>query len=1136
MAQVPKKRRWWRLLALLLGILVLGLFLLYEFIQSPRFLRFAVTQLNKSIKGEIAYKNLAIDLNRGHLGLVEFAYKNEAGGKIVGLDSLDLDFAFGSALKGNLGIQRLRAEGLWIDQRQIQKTGPSSWRTALRVILKRVSAEDMKVRDIRLFLRNGDEFHFDEADVAIGRPVASRQKVKFAVDRSLLKPAGKEIQTGALAFEGEIVLPYLRDFTFFVSEAEGDLSIQDVELAGLPPSSFFSGIKIGGDTLYLENGRFLHPEGALSVDVDYIPAKSTYKLDLKTIAPLPMRAIPKAGKELLETFDKFEFSLRAELQGYKLDQMNGEVALDAKTLGNTANKECQENKLHLVGKMRQGVLELKEFELASPKSKVNGTGKVDFPKRLLDVQIKTTEFDLATLIQALSDLDLRGYATAEGTIKGPFKRPDFVFQARGRELAYSFLEFGENAGTFKIIDGNLSYDGGAPAGSGPTAAVQVTSQEIFKKSRHTVLKTQFQNLDASKLLDNPDITGKVSGTFDLEDIGEATPTGNLKADIQDFVLFSFKLGNIAAEGKLGNKRFTVSPLSFQPPGYEKIAMPAETVFEFDENGVKVKGEALPGLSFTGNYAYKGVRKFFIDAEARNVDLRPIWAALELPLIETYADGKIKMGLGIEGTATEIDINASRFEIPLEEGSVVNEGPLKVAIRPPKMTFESARFRSGGGLLTLSGSYTFDGPMALKLEGKADLDILGYWKQFFRDAEGFANLDLKLSGTLEKPDIVGEIAFNEAMLVLRAVRGTIENLTGKIRHNGKSLAFENLSGTMSEGDITINGLVNLEGFVPKYADLTINTREVAVAEPEVYKIVFSGDFALKGPADRMKLSGDMFITEGRYIRDFQITQFLLKPRPKTLPAEPNPWLERILLDLRIKSPGELAIKNNIARMFLATDLKVAGPAKQPEVQGEIQILDGDFTYFKIAFENARGYVDFRGPKTQPYVDVTASKEVLRNLGTVNVTAHIVGYLDNLQLNFLSDAGLPKRDILAMVFTGAPPGETGTSSSSLASSVIASQIAGFLQRPLAEKASIDIFRLEAADESISRRNNRQGIQTLVIGKRLTERLSLEFKTDLGIDDPVQGVQMEYLLLDNALLKASQLSDGSFDFDFTLRWRSF
>ncbi|MCE9625680.1 MAG: translocation/assembly module TamB domain-containing protein, partial [Deltaproteobacteria bacterium] len=1025
MSQAPKKRSWWKWLGLFFVLMLLGLVLLYEFIQSPRFLRFALNQLNKSIQGELAYDNLSIDLNRGHLSLTGLRYQNTTGQKVLGLNSLDLDFKFSSALSGNLAIERMRAQGLLIDQRNSKK-GKSSWRTALRIVLKRVSAKDSVVRDIDFYLRNGDEFHFDSADVNLTTQVSTKQEVKLTVDHSVLKIAGKEIKAGKLDFGGKIVLPVLQDFSFFVSEAAGHLNLENVEIASQPPSSFNSDFKIGGDTLYLENGRFLHPEGTVLVDLDYIPSKSTYKVDLKSESPLPFSVIPHAGKELLETFDKFDFQLRAELEGYKLDQMTGKVALEVKAIGDTANKLCPENKLHLVGNMNKGVLDLKEFQLQSFKSTVNGKGKIDFPKQNLDVKVETKAFDLATLIQALSDLDLRGYADAEGTITGPFKSPDFNFKATGHELAYSFLNFGDNTGVFKITNGTLSYEGNAPASTGYTAGVQVRSDEIFKKTRHTVLKTQFQGIEAAKLLDNPDITGKVSGNFELNSVAPNTPTATLKADIQDFNLYSFKLGPIAAEGKLGNHKFSVSPLSFQPPNSEKITLPSETLFEFDENGVKVKGQALPGLTFTGHYAYKGIRKFFIDADAKNVDLRPIWAALGLPLVETYADGQIKLGLGIEKTPSEIVINASHFEIPLDEGKITNDGPLKITINPPKMTFNSARFRSGDGVLAVTGSYTFDGPMALKLDGKLDLEILTYWRAFFRDAEGFANVDLKLGGTLKNPDIQGEINFNDAMLVLRAVRGTIENLSGKIRHNGKSLTFENLSGTMSEGDITVNGRVDLDGLTPKFTDLNINTREVAVSEPEVYKIVFSGDFGLKGPADSMLLSGDMFITEGRYIRNFNISQFILKPQAKTLPSEPNPWLDRIRLALRIKSPGELAIKNNIALMYLATDLKVTGPASQPDIQGEIQILDGAFNYFKIAFENARGYIDFRGPKTQPYVDVTATKEVLRNLGSVNVTAQIVGYLDNLQLNFLSDSGLPKRDILAMVFTGGSPGAPGTSS--------------------------------------------------------------------------------------------------------------
>ncbi|HKX12615.1 MAG TPA: translocation/assembly module TamB domain-containing protein [bacterium] len=1140
MGTKAKKSGCLKALGILLALVLLGAFLLYQFIQSPRFLQFVMGRLNQSLSGDILYDSFSLDLNQRHLQIRGMVYQNAAGLKIVSLKALDLDFAYSSALKGNFGITKLRADGLTIDQRNSPKSlKPSSWRTALRIVLKRLSIQDAVVKNIALYLRNGDEFRFGEANVGLSSQSRAQQEVSFWVTDALLRPADTEIRTGRLVFTGKITLPVVRDFTFFVSEAEGSLKLEDVQVGSLPASSFLSEVKIGGDVLYLENGRFLLPDGTLLVDVDYLPEKATYKLDLKTAQPMPFSAIPRAGKELLETFDQFELGLYAELSGYKLSTMTGKVKLDFKAIGNTANPQAPENKLHLEGTMKNGSLSLDVFKLSSAKSEVDGSGTVDFPKQRFDVKIKTKAFDLATMIQALSDLDLRGYADAEGTITGAFKNPSLNFKAHGKELAYSFLHFGEHVGNFGINDNLMTYEGEAPASQGHSAKVTVRGENFFKKNRHVVLKTQFKGLDATKLLDNPDILGKVEGTFDLDAVSGQSPTGVLHAEIPGFQLLDFKLGTLTADGKLGSRRFVIAPLTFQPPNYDKITMPGEAVFEFDDKGVKVKGEALPGLSFTGRYTYDArPKKFFIDADAKNVDLRAIWAAMEFPMVESYADGKIKMAIGIQGAPTEIDINASRFVIPLEEGGEIAAAePVKISIRPPRMIFEKASFHSGGGRMDLSGTYQFDGPMNLQLKGRANLALLAYWKSFFRSAEGFANVDLKASGKLENPQVTGEVNFSEAALSLRPVRANIENLSGKIKSNGRTISFEELKGTVAEGDITINGRVEVgEKFEPRYADLTINTREIAVSEPEVYKLVLSGDFTLKGPGDSILLAGDMFITEGRYVRDFNISQFIMKPQAKTLPAEPNPWLNRIRLDLKVKSPGELAIKNNIAEMYLSTDLEVKGPAAAPVVQGEIQVLDGSFHYFKIAFDNARGYVDFRGPRTQPYVDITATKEVLRNFATVNVTANIIGYLDNLQLNFTSDSGLSKRDVLSMVFTGGAPGGSQVSNASLASSVIAGQIAGYLQRPLAERASLDIFRLESNDDYNARRRDRQGVTTLVVGKKLTERFMLEFKTDLGVDEPLQGVQMEYILLDNALVKASQLSDGSFDFDFTLRWRTF
>ncbi len=257
--------------------------------------------------------------------------------------------------------------------------------------------------------------------------------------------------------------------------------------------------------------------------------------------------------------------------------------------------------------------------------------------------------------------------------------------------------------------------------------------------------------------------------------------------------------------------------------------------------------------------------------------------------------------------------------------------------------------------------------------------------------------------------------------------------------------------------------------------------------------------------------------------------ILKPETASLPEGPNPFLEKLKLDLTVRSPGELAIRNNVARMYLQADLKVRGSSSKPTVAGALEVLEGEFHYFKTQFENARGTSDFRDPRHGPYVDITASKEFTETGNTVTISAQIRGFTDNLRLNFTSDSGLEKRDILALVFTGSLRGSTSFTGTQLAGAVLASQLTSLLQRTVGE-GGLDVIRLEAGETGSG------NVSTLIVGKKLTDRLSLEFKTDLGIEDPLQGVQMEYLLLDNILLKGAQLTDGSFNFDLTLRWRSF
>ncbi len=1042
MAIFAKRRRLAKWLGGLLATLFLLLLALYYLVQSPAFLRFAIHQLNKAIQGNISYSTFVLNLRQRNLEIRDLAYRNTSGEVIVALKSLDMKFQLPEAMRGDLAIKSLQVEGLTLDLSKAPPSrGPSTWRTALRLILRRVSMRDSTMQAVQIKLRNGDYFFFDAINLTLTSQQNSAQSFEAKVSRSTLAPGDLKIDTGPLELKTKIQIPLVQDFTFFVSEAEGSLNLQEIKIGELPPSSLVAPFKISGDTLSLQGGKFLHPAGNLNIDLDYIPKDSSAKLQLSTETPIAFSAIPKVSKELAETFGQFAFQLKTNLSGLKLKELSGKIDLAAQVFGNQVNPETPEQKLQLKGNFRQGVLGVQELNIQNAKTQLQAKGSVDLPQQKMDLQVSLKDFDLLSLIEALSDLELGGYVDATGNVRGSFRNPEMVFNTQGKQLSYAFLQFGNNNGVFKIANGDLSYEGTTPPGSDYEGKVSVLTQRIFQKTRQTSLKSQFSRLPVEALLENPDLTGRLTGTFDLDDTSDNPPTAKTEVKIEDFVAYDFHLGLTEAQGNMSQRQFIVNSLKYQPPQQEVLQAPGPIRFQFDERGVKLNGSVMNGVSVEGRYAYAGPPIFFIDVQAQDADLRPVLAALQLPTQEARADGDIQMKLGVRNQPSAIDIRLKRLIFPLEEGAVSNDGPIEVSIRPPKISFDRVQLQAEGQTLALKGNYIFNGPIDLSLTGNLNLELLSLFPQYFRNGDGFAKVDLKLKGTLKDPKPSGELTFQEAALTLRPLRGTVENLSGALRLTGNELVFDQFKGTMREGDIILNGKIDLDGLKPQKYDLEIETREVVIGDPGVYKMTFSGDFTLKGPQDKAILSGNLDINEGIYSRDFNITQFIIRPQEKSLKEEPSPFLKNIFLDLSIRSPGELSIRNNIADMYFNADLQVKGSAFAPKIDGALEVIGGDFHYLTVDFTGARGMIDFRDPEKGPYVDVSVQKQYESSIQSTSVIVHVQGFTDNLKVDFSSSPPLSRRDILALAFTGRLPGQSTTNvGGALATSVLAGQIPG------------------------------------------------------------------------------------------------
>ena len=103
-------------------------------------------------------------------------------------------------------------------------------------------------------------------------------------------------------------------------------------------------------------------------------------------------------------------------------------------------------------------------------------------------------------------------------------------------------------------------------------------------------------------------------------------------------------------------------------------------------------------------------------------------------------------------------------------------------------------------------------------------------------------------------------------------------------------------------------------------------------------------------------------------------------------------------------------------------------------------------------------------------------------------------------------------------------------SLGQGILAEEISTVIERPVSKKTGLDIFKLEASEKGT--------LSVLSVGKKLTDRLSLEFRNDLAPESAERTVQANYYLTDNMLLKGFRTraagTNPRYQFNVSFRFR--
>ncbi|MEH2449696.1 MAG: translocation/assembly module TamB domain-containing protein [Nostoc sp.] len=354
------------------------------------------------------------------------------------------------------------------------------------------------------------------------------------------------------------------------------------------------------------------------------------------------------------------------------------------------------------------------------------------------------------------------------------------------------------------------------------------------------------------------------------------------------------------------------------------------------------------------------------------------------------DNFVKLPVGITGNlngtaalAGSIANPQSRGELQITEGKLnqnkIESATASFSYANGRLNFSSAVAVAGPKPVDITGSIPYKFPFAtvapdseqisldMKLENEGLALLNALTKQVvFEKGEGEVNL--KVRGTLQKPEVDGTATINNAIFSAQALPGKLEDVTGKVLFNFDSILVENLQGRFSDGKVEAAGeipIFNNNNTINN--PLTVNLDRLALTLKGLYLGGASGNLQITGSALNPVIGGQVNLFDGQIL--------LAESTDATSSANSRLGVSPTKANKQSKSEIENGTGNAIARFnnldlelgknvqitrppilsFRATgNLIVNGSINQPIPDGTIRLEQGGVNLFTTQFNLARGY--------------------------------------------------------------------------------------------------------------------------------------------------------------------------------------
>jgi translocation and assembly module TamB len=521
-----------------------------------------------------------------------------------------------------------------------------------------------------------------------------------------------------------------------------------------------------------------------------------------------------------------------------------------------------------------------------------------------------------------------------------------------------------------------------------------------------------------------------------------------------------------------------------------------------------------------------------------------------PLIKAYFHGQITGHSSIAGT---IDIRgpfrhprdlvisgaADQLSAELEHIKLHNDGPVHFSMDSEYAHMDQFHLVGDNtdayvqGGIRLSSDHRLD----LRTKGRVDLRLLqGYNPNII--AYGPANFTVEVGGTLEHPQVRGEVDLVDAAMSLLDLPNGLSHINGTLVFVQDRVQIQKLTAQTGGGELNVGGFLAYRNGL--YFDLTATGKDVRLRYPPGVSASADASLRYTGSARASLLTGEVVVTRFGMNPNFDFANYLTQSRKAPALTTLNPFLDNLRLDVHITSTPELRVETSLAKLSGDMDLHLRGTAARPTLLGRVNIAEGDISFQGTKYRLERGDISFTNPVTiEPVINMDMSARVQDYDITIGLHGTVAAG-KSLSMTYRSDPPLSNADIIALLAFGrtrnqglyggpSQPGPTGsdtaTASNAILGQALNSTFSDRVQRLFgASRVKID-------PQFIGSENNPSARVT--IEQTINNNITLTYITSLT-QSAETVVQVEYNINKNVSIVAVRDQNGILGFDVHIRRR--